>query len=102
MSLMNDLKEIQGEMTSLLDKLDKLQQKVDSLETQNLKLLDRLNEKNIMSEGGENLMSLYREGYHICPTFFAKKREPGDSCLFCRGFIKKQWGIELDEERESL
>ena len=91
MSLMNELKEIQEEMTTLLGKLGDLQQKVDSLETQNLKLLDRLNEKTIMNEGDENLMNLYNEGYHICPTHFAKSRD-GEPCLLCMAFIEKQRG----------
>lgn len=88
MSLMNELKAIQEEMTALLGRLGELQQKVDSLENQNLKLLERITEENAMNDGDENLMSLYNEGYHICPQDFGKKRE--DPCLLCMAFIEKQ------------
>lgn len=89
MSLKNDIRLIKEEMLVLLDRLEDLQQQVDSLETQNLKLLDRVNETTIMNEGDENLMKLYNEGYHICPTHFAKSRN-GEECLLCMAFLKGQ------------
>lgn len=91
MSLKNDIRLIREEMLMLLDKLEDLQQQVDSMETQNLKLLDRMNEKTIMNEGDENLMKLYNEGYHICPTHFAKSRD-GEECLLCMAFLNGQRG----------
>lgn len=91
MSLMNELEDIQEEMTSLLSRLGDLQKKVESLEAQNTKLLDRLNEKDIMSEGIENLQKLYDEGYHICPQLFGKKHN-GEECWMCRNFLDEQLG----------
>ena len=89
MSLKNEIREIKDEMLALINRLEDLQQKVDSMESQNIRLLDRVNENDILNEGDENLMKLYNEGYHICPTHFAKSRG-GEECLLCMAFIKGQ------------
>ena len=89
MSLQKDLRLIEEELTGLLEKMAEIRQRVESLETQNAKLLERVNEADLHSEGDEALKKLYDEGYHICPTHFAKSRE-GEECLLCMAFMQSQ------------
>lgn len=88
MALRNEIWEIEEALNALQYRLQELRLKVDSLEVQNSRLLARLNEENIRSEGVEELSKLYAEGYHICPTYFAQNRN-GEECLFCQGFLKE-------------
>lgn len=87
MALRNEIWEIEEALNALQYRLQELRLKVDSLEVQNSRLLERLSEENIRSEGVEELSNLYNEGYHICPTYFAQSRN-GEECLFCQGFLK--------------
>ena len=88
MALRNEIWEIEEALNALQERLQELRLKVDSLEVQNSRLLERLSEENIRSEGVEELNKLYTEGYHICPTYFAQNRN-GEECLFCQGFLKE-------------
>lgn len=88
MALRNEIWEIEEALNALQYRLQELRLKVDSLEVQNARLLERLSEENIRSEGVEELSKLYSEGYHICPTYFAQSRN-GEECLFCQGFLKE-------------
>jgi regulator of replication initiation timing len=89
MSLKNEIRLIEDELNNLLDKLAEIRLRVESMETQNAKLLDRVSEEDLHNESDETLMKLYNEGYHICPTHFAKSRE-GEECLLCMAFIQGQ------------
>ncbi|MGI5825596.1 MAG: initiation control protein YabA [Bacillota bacterium] len=89
MSLKNEIRLIEDELNDLLTKLAEVRLRVESIETQNAKLLDRVSEKDLHNEGDEALMKLYNEGYHICPTHFAKSRE-GEECLLCMAFMQAQ------------
>lgn len=89
MSLQKELRLIEEELNQLLAKMAEVRQRVESLETQNAKLLERVNETDLHSEGDEALKKLYDEGYHICPTHFAKSRE-GEECLLCMAFMQSQ------------
>ena len=88
MALRNEIWEIEEALAALQGRLQELRLKVDSLEVQNARLLERLSEENIKSEGVEELTKLYDEGYHICATYFAQNRH-GEECLFCQSFLKE-------------
>ena len=79
---------LEDQLNDLLDKLQELRIKVDSMEVQNARLLERLSVENIRSEGQEELTKLYDEGYHICATYSAQRRN-GEECLFCLSFLKE-------------
>ncbi len=68
MALRNEILALEDQLNDLLDKLQELRIKVDSMEVQNARLLERLSVENIRSEGLEELTKLYDEGYHICAT----------------------------------
>ncbi len=87
MSLKNEIRLMEDELSRLLLNLQELRIKVDSLEVQNARLLERVSAENLQSEGIETLTKLYEEGFHICPTHFAKDRE-GEECLFCLAFLR--------------
>mgnify|MGYP005839552469 CR=1 FL=1 len=87
MSLKNEINQLEEELARVLQSLQELKIKVDSLEVQNARLLEKVSAENIQSEGMETLAKLYEEGFHICPTHFAQSRE-GEPCLFCLAFLK--------------
>ncbi|MGI6488267.1 MAG: DUF972 family protein [Syntrophomonadaceae bacterium] len=39
-------------------------------------------------EQPENLVDLYREGYHVCPVAYGRLRD--GECLFCVNFLEKR------------
>ncbi len=88
MALRNEILALEEQLNQMLDKLQELRIKVDSMEVQNARLLERLSVENIRSEGLEELTKLYNEGYHICATYYAQNRH-GEECLFCQSFLKE-------------
>lgn len=50
--------------------------------------LNQMDVLQLQGEGYDNLGKLYRDGYHVCPTAFGKRRK-GD-CLFCIAFMEKE------------
>lgn len=88
MALRNEILALEDQLNQMLDKLQELRIKVDSMEVQNARLLERLSVENIRSEGLEELTKLYNEGYHICSTYYAQRRN-GEECLFCQSFLKE-------------
>lgn len=87
MSLKKELRQLELELSAMIERIQHLQMKVDSMEAQNSRLLERVNGEELQSEGEAELLKLYNEGYHICPTHFAKSRE-GEECLLCLAFMK--------------
>ena len=62
MALRNEILALEDQLNQMLDKLQELRIKVDSMEVQNARLLERLSVENIRSEGLEELTKLYNEG----------------------------------------
>lgn len=87
MTLRQDMLMVEEELNRLLTTMQELRIRVDALEVQNGRLLERLMNQNVQDEGTENLTSLYHEGFHICPMRFGQNRE-GEECLFCLSFLK--------------
>ena len=87
MSLKRELRQLEVDLSAMIARLQELQERVDAMEEQNSRLLERVNGDELQSEGEAELQKLYDEGYHICPTHFAKSRQ-GEECLLCLAFMK--------------
>lgn len=85
-------------VSDLMSELKKIKNQVQELEKENTKLRKQLAVMSGMEPGGEkaappaaglqNLLNLYREGFHVCNTHFGCLRS-GD-CLFCAAFLYKK------------
>ncbi len=57
-------------------------------ENQELKKIIFNKQEERKGKGYNNLIHLYKEGYHICPLSYGERRK-GD-CLFCQQMIENQ------------
>jgi regulator of replication initiation timing len=56
---------------------------------ENQQLRKDLNRESVqITQGRDNLLRLYSEGFHICNTQYAKMRIESE-CLFCVAFLNK-------------
>ena len=95
------ISEVQERLGSLLDEVERLKRYIQALEEENIRLKRELcavpeqetnrviaNAERLQGVGHENLMKLYKEGFHVCHLHFGQPLEAGD-CLFCRAFLRK-------------
>ncbi|HWQ71744.1 MAG TPA: initiation control protein YabA [Desulfitobacteriaceae bacterium] len=94
--------EVEEKLISLLEEVRSLLPYIQSLEDENLRLkrescalpekeTERViaNAARIEGVAHENLVRLYKEGFHVCHLHFGQPMEAG-ACLFCAGFLRRE------------
>ncbi|MFD1123988.1 DNA replication initiation control protein YabA [Lentilactobacillus raoultii] len=84
-----------AEFSQLHESLIELMEKNAELEIENQHLRDRINQitekvghnSPELSESRKNLEKLYNEGFHVCSSYYGKRRENGEDCIFCTEII---------------
>lgn len=101
-NLYDELKEMDTHLTEtaakfshLHESLIELMEKNAELEIENQHLRDRINQitektdsnSPRLSKSRKNLEKLYNEGFHVCSSYYGKRRENGEDCIFCTDII---------------
>lgn len=96
----NHLNITAAEFSQLQESLVKLLEKNAELEIENQHLRDRvmqISESQETDDQGEhlsksrrNLEKLYNEGFHICSSYYGKRRMNNEACIFCTDIIYRR------------
>jgi regulator of replication initiation timing len=94
--------EVEEKLLSLLEEVRSLRPYIESLEEENIRLkrescalpqneTERVlaNAAQIEGVAHDNLVRLYKEGFHVCHLHFGQPIEAG-ACLFCAGFLRRE------------
>lgn len=97
-SLFVQVANLEERIGELYVELGTLKQKIQDLIEENQRLqrenerfkAESLGEKPTMEPGSaqDNLLRIYREGFHICNVKYGSLRTEGE-CLFCLSFVEK-------------
>lgn len=98
-SLEIELKETMFRLSELKEGLHELVEKNTTLEIENQRLREHLQELNQLSQSAAdpskqelsksrmNLEKLYEEGFHVCNILYGSRRENDEECAFCLDVI---------------
>ena len=100
-SLEVELKETMFRLSELKQGLHELVEKNTTLEIENQRLREHLQELNQLSQSAAdadpskqelsksrmNLEKLYEEGFHVCNILYGSRRENDEECAFCLDVI---------------
>ncbi|MCB5952233.1 DNA replication initiation control protein YabA [Enterococcus sp. BWT-B8] len=98
-SLEIELKETMFRLSELKEGLHELVEKNTTLEIENQRLREHLQELNQLSQPDAdpsrqelsksrmNLEKLYEEGFHVCNILYGSRRENDEECAFCLDVI---------------
>ncbi|MBO0471818.1 DNA replication initiation control protein YabA [Enterococcus sp. DIV0242_7C1] len=101
-SLETDLQGTLGQLSEIKEALHELVEKNTTLEIENQRLREHLQEVTKLSENTDdltdpakqelsksrmNLEKLYEEGFHVCNILYGSRRENDEECAFCLDVI---------------
>lgn len=98
-SLENELRNNLEQLTEIKEALHEVVEKNTTLEIENQRLREHLQELNKLSESSTeavkqelsksrmNLEKLYEEGFHVCNILYGSRRENDEECAFCLDVI---------------
>ncbi|WP_086348939.1 DNA replication initiation control protein YabA [Candidatus Enterococcus clewellii] len=98
-SLEVELRETLLRLAEMKEGLHELVEKNTTLEIENQRLREHLQELNQLSQESEdsskqelsksrmNLEKLYEEGFHVCNILYGSRRENDEECAFCLDVI---------------
>ena len=86
---------LEEQLKSLLDEVSEIKMQVYALEEKSEKAFQKVYQVND-GQRHDHLLSLYEEGFHICPEHFSTIRDTSQDCLFCLSFLSEVRG-ETDE-----
>ncbi|MGB9886946.1 MAG: initiation control protein YabA [Moorellales bacterium] len=96
------LAQIEGRLVALLAEVQELRERLWALEEENRGLRAQLYagcHRPGPERGLASLRELYREGYHICPSYFARPLRNGAGCLLCLALLVRTEGRDGADER---
>ncbi|OJG19028.1 initiation-control protein yabA [Enterococcus canis] len=91
----SELRSTLTELSELREALHELVEKNTTLEIENQRLREHLQEINKPTDGKAkglsksrmNLEKLYEEGFHVCNVLYGSRRENDEECAFCLDVI---------------
>lgn len=84
------LGELEGRLSEIVKEVRRLRVHVRDLEDENHRLRTMIF-MPVEEEGGyRKLVKYYEEGFHICPSRFARLRIGNQGCIFCQTFLEKK------------
>lgn len=98
-SLENEMRDNLEQLTEIKTALHELVEKNTTLEIENQRLREHLQELNKISDSATesvkqelsksrmNLEKLYEEGFHVCNILYGSRRENDEECAFCLDVI---------------
>ncbi|MCR4420349.1 MAG: initiation control protein YabA [Clostridia bacterium] len=103
-SLTEALAQIEGRLAGLLAEVQELRSRIWGLEEENRNLRAQLYSgyhRPGPEQGVVSLRELYREGYHICPPYFARPLNYGMGCLLCLALLARLGREEGNEQAQT-
>lgn len=98
-SLENEMRNNLEQLTEIKEALHEVVEKNTTLEIENQRLREHLQELNKLSDSSTeavkqelsksrmNLEKLYEEGFHVCNILYGSRRENDEECAFCLDVI---------------
>lgn len=98
-SLENEMRHNLEQLTEIKEALHEVVEKNTTLEIENQRLREHLQELNKLSDSSTeavkqelsksrmNLEKLYEEGFHVCNILYGSRRENDEECAFCLDVI---------------
>lgn len=91
MKITESILALEEQLKNLLEEVSEIKMQVYALEEKNKQAFNKVYEDS-EAQSHEHLLTLYEEGFHICPEHFAGVRDTNQDCLFCLSFLSEARG----------